>query len=913
MKKSLIIISVVVVLLGILGYFFYRTVYLQEKIDVFSLVPEHALVVYESREFGDDWEKFLQQDLWQGVEKIPSLITAKKDISLLDTLLDAEGFPSAFRDRTFLASMHTTSKDEFDFLFITEVSSLADQKALDNIIEKIEEEHPLDIQTRHFNGFELIELKHSQSGKSFTYIIFKNYLIGSFTTILVEDVIRNINSEFNASFLSNKKSADSLTGINTESGKLYFNLEKLPDFLSLFKQGTEIRDHLLNNFGKITFLELNMKEGDLFLNGFTEAEAAKKNTFLSTFKGLEPRPLSISNLLPNRTAILHHLTFDNAKLWFENLQEFWRSENPDQINQWKSLGEIYGVTLEDIFSKIGTEIGVATLESIDINNPDKLVYIHTTQKEEVLALFDSIAYQASKLAGDTVFNEQYSGTIIRQIDTKEFPAQVFGSMFSGFETTFYMALDDYIIFGNNVQVVKSLINDIEQEDTWGKSVKYNQFLSNAITESNYSFMVNVPRAWKMITNALSPKWKRFAEDNKSSLRSMELWGVQFSNIEDDFYTSITYKKNIEPLADKASKRIMHKYQLYLDNLITSKPFLVRNANKGSHEIMLQDSADLIYLISTEGRTLWKDSIDGEIITDIEQIDYYNNGNLQYLFATENSIYIYDREGELVPGFPLSPGYKIDKLNVIDYDKSKRYRILVSDEAGNMYMYDKEGVNLEGWRPRQMEHPLASPPAHMRVRARDIIYAVEENGVVKAMTRKGEMYPGFPVSLEDKIGSPLFREIGSDFAKTKFTAVTINGMILQLNMKGEILKREQLYKPSANTTFKLIESSEGRSFLILRQDLRRVAILNRKGEVLFDKDYLSSEEMAVQYFHFGSENEFVVVTDAAQDFTYLYDMRGTLINEQPIESSHEIGLCYSESDAKYNLYNVFEQKLSIGTF
>ena len=135
MKKSLIIISVVVVLLGILGYFFYRTVYLQEKIDVFSLVPEHALVVYESREFGDDWEKFLQQDLWQGVEKIPSLITAKKDISLLDTLLDAEGFPSAFRDRTFLASMHTTSKDEFDFLFITEVSSLADQKALDNIIE----------------------------------------------------------------------------------------------------------------------------------------------------------------------------------------------------------------------------------------------------------------------------------------------------------------------------------------------------------------------------------------------------------------------------------------------------------------------------------------------------------------------------------------------------------------------------------------------------------------------------------------------------------------------------------------------------------------------------------------------------------------------------------------------------------
>src|SRR5690606_12637306 len=159
---------------------------------------------------------------------------------------------------------------------------------------------------------------------------------------------------------------------------------------------------------------------------------------------------------------------------------------------------------------------------------------------------------------------------------------------------------------------------------------------------------------------------------------------------------------------------------------------------------------------------------------------------------------------------------------------KRYRILVADVTGDLYKYNEEGENLEGWQPRTMEQSIAFPPAQISVRARDIIYSPEAKGVVKAMTRKREMYPGFPISLEDKNNSPLFVEIGSDFNKTKFTAVTINGMILQLNMKGEILNREQLYKPSANTTFKLIESSEGKSFVILRQDLRRVAVLNRSG-------------------------------------------------------------------------------------
>src|SRR5690606_12694371 len=106
------------------------------------------------------------------------------------------------------------------------------------------------------------------------------------------------------------------------------------------------------------------------------------------------------------------------------------------------------------------------------------------------------------------------------------------------------------------------------------------------------------------------------------------------------------------------------------------------------------------------------------------------------FATDKSLYIIDRKGEYIPGYPLALGYTVDQVNVIDYDKSKNYRFLLSDNVGNIFMYDKNGKNLEGWGPRSMDYQLACPPDHMRVRAKDIIFALEENGVLKAMTRRG---------------------------------------------------------------------------------------------------------------------------------------------------------------------------------
>ena len=910
-KKSIVITAVGIVVLGVIGYFAYRYVFLKEEVNIFSLVPGSALLVYESNNISEDWQNLQDKELWKTLRSIPAMTQAEQDIALFDTLTPkASNDRKFFHDRAFLMSMHAVSKDEFDFLYVVEVDQ-DDFPIVNKTLNSIKESWEAREQKRVFNGFDIYELREGNTSRIFTYIIEKGHLIGSFSPLLVEDVIRNINNNFVNSFLALRNQAQGISGVAASTGKLHINLLRLPDYFSLFGHETDTKS-IVEHFGEVAFLEVDLQGESPLFNGFTMAGASTQDTWLSTLKGQKPQTLGFANLLPDRTSIFHHVTFDNALNWLVGLKQFWVANSPEHMERWDNFAAAYGIAQDDIFTLFDKEIGLAILESIEIQSPDKLAYWRCKDVNRALEVLDAVAEQASIARGDTLYAEEYSGVKIRQLDLEEFPAMVMGEMFEGFETCYYMPLDAYVVIGNNVQVLKSLLNDIEREATWGKSVKYNEFLSNSIKESNYELMINTPKVWPMLLEGLGPKWESFAQENNVALKQLELIGLQFSNIDDDFYTSITLKQG-PPLVAKARADLMNVHHVYLDRDIITKPFIVKNHTNGNREVLLQDSAFMVHLISSEGRILWKDSVHAPIIGEVAQIDYYGNGKLQYYFATENHMHIIDREGNYVSGFPLALDYSVGYASVIDYDNSKRYRFLVSDARGNIYMYDKEGKNLEGWTPRNMDARLSSAPGHLRVRGKDYIYGVQEDGSVKVLNRRGEMYPGFPLKLEDKITSPLFIEIGSNSAQTKLTTITENGLLVQFNLEGKVLSREQLYKPSAMTTFRLVPGALNRGYVILRQDMRRVAILGRKGEVMFEKDYLSSEEMKAQYYYYSAENIKIAITDPIQSFTYIYDIAGNLISGQPVESDDEIGLLYYEGNNDFRLYSVYGRKFSLGSF
>jgi hypothetical protein len=349
--------------------------------------------------------------------------------------------------------------------------------------------------------------------------------------------------------------------------------------------------------------------------------------------------------------------------------------------------------------------------------------------------------------------------------------------------------------------------------------------------------------------------------------------------------------------------------------IITKPYVVKSHLDRSLEVVLQDSAGNFYQISSQGEVAWKKPIEDKIRGDIFQVDFYKNNKLQYLFATKNGLHIIDRNGDYISGFPIhfKDPIDIEWVNLIDYDNSKRYRILVGDSGGRIYLFDQYGEVLEGWDPKELGGSFSSAPFHLRAGGRDCMIAIEENGTFNSMTRRGDFYNGFPVKFENSIPGPVFVQRGTDFSRTLIHLALSNGEINKCNLDGKVVEKIQLYRPGKESYFGIVTDVLNNTYVVCRQDFNYISIMRPDGEVIFEKELLFSDRLKVQFYNFSAGIEIYAFTDSQQAFTYLYDGNGNLINQQPIESGFEIGLIYSEVNNNFHMYSCYGNQFSVSTF
>ena len=116
------------------------------------------------------------------------------------------------------------------------------------------------------------------------------------------------------------------------------------------------------------------------------------------------------------------------------------------------------------------------------------------------------------------------------------------------------------------------------------------------------------------------------------------------------------------------------------------------------------------------------------------------------------------------------------------------------------MYDKQGVNLEGWTPKNISESLFAAPRHYRIRGKDYIVAIREDGNAYVMNRRGETLKGFPINLNARPEGDYFLERGNSLKSTYFVVVSRDGFRIKFNLDGKIQSRESLGKNTADARF-----------------------------------------------------------------------------------------------------------------
>lgn len=140
------------------------------------------------------------------------------------------------------------------------------------------------------------------------------------------------------------------------------------------------------------------------------------------------------------------------------------------------------------------------------------------------------------------------------------------------------------------------------------------------------------------------------------------------------------------------------------------PFKVRNCLTGQMNTLYQNSHLSICLRDENGKDLWGVPFKEKFCGFVQEIDYFNNGKIQFLFAAGSKLYLIDRLGRFVSGFPVDLGKKIAVGPVAyDFTGAKGYTAMVLFKDNSVGYMDLHGKIAPQWKGISTEETIKSVP------------------------------------------------------------------------------------------------------------------------------------------------------------------------------------------------------------
>lgn len=877
----------------------------QSRITIWSFVPDNSILVFEPNDFTYLWRPDDNRKIIKNLKSLPEIDSIQKVINRLDSATNYQ-FSRVVDQGHLLISFHQNTNESLAALYILEVQELQQHSLLSDLQLYMKDSLNFERNERNYQNYLITEFKKEKN--TLTYIFHKNFLIASFSPFLVEDAIRMIaNSKVNTYQETEIHVAEIAQG-TTGAGRFYINTNYLNKLAGIFANPVEIDTTPLKWLTNLMYLDLNIENDKIDFSGFAVNDTSNIN-YLSAFDGIRGVGFDMKNIVPASTSYVLHASVEDVSQWHIGLKNYWRKHEPSQLTQIGELENRFDFNIQDFYEFMANEVGYFVLESSRSYNSDLIFCIEHKSQELASQFFESLAQKANPDSAQ--FLENYADRQIRHIDIDEIPARIFGSMYSGFPSAYYFIDGSYVYFGNSQQVLEILIDDIDNENTWRRSVRTNAFLESTHEDANFSMFVKSNGALNQVGKILNDNWAKYLEENKTIISQIEYAAVQFTHVDDEYYTSLLLQhpgdliKQIQPQFFEIDKQ-----QGFANNLI-SKPFAVRNHNDRTLEMMVQDEAFTLHLLNTNLKPVLKIPLKGKLRSKIYQVDYYKNGKLQYLFALDKTVHMIDRNGTYIPGYPikLKSENQISELSLVDYDKSRNYRIMVADSKGNYYVYNKAGKLLDGWNPKKMGSSPAALGRHVRVQSNDYMLLAQKNGIFQNLNRKGVTRTGFPIDLKGTLSQDYFINKGSKPANTEISALTDLGELVSFNLAGVVTHRGQLMRENDQVSFHLVNSGTEKEFIIIKRDEKQLTVFN---EALAEQFTVQTEadQLIFQYYYFGVDNQLIIIIDPEKRQGFLYNQDGRILHETPLGVGHQMAVLFQESKGQYDLYCSIGNQLNI---
>lgn len=421
--------------------------------------------------------------------------------------------------------------------------------------------------------------------------------------------------------------------------------------------------------------EFNSSEGSMLFNGSAVTDGDFSD-FMTVFEKSGVSSSQLSSVLPSYTLSAMTLPLRNAADYIADYQSYLDARQALQTRQTRieALEKETGTSPLAFFTRLEAE-EIATASFVSGGNIEKVNLIRISKP-------DTLKNSVSR-----VFDCHYAS----------YASSVFGRLFEIPDESSFTYVNGWLVSGSR-KAVEEFAGGRTGEYTL-KEYMINAGMDDLFASESASFM-----AYLSLTEDSGALKKIFRPDTFKAVSAMTD-DADYSGV---FITAGQHKLPYSLTMSVFSKEVRKSKPVAERNVtvvVPKGPFKVKNSGTGKMNLFYQQDNMYLCLKEEGGKGLWGVPFTDPVCGTAGTIDYYANGKLQILFGAGSKLYLIDRLGRFVTGFPVD--LKKDILlgpAIYDFNGTRRYNVMVLHKDNTIEMYNLKGQKPSSWsgiRPSEM--------------------------------------------------------------------------------------------------------------------------------------------------------------------------------------------------------------------
>lgn len=707
-------------------------------------------LILETSHYQQTVQELEKGNYYQDLKSISILKKWERGLKFMDSLFHATSAYSTLMEKAHVISgAQVTSNETADWLYTL------DAYELDFKVEQfIEELMPTNTLKTLYRGHVIYNLSF-EGEMEISLSVFRGLILISPVTILVESGIEQLDN-ISSSLAESSSFVHVTKEIGTVKGRLalYVNLETISSLTSVVTKSNPRAIVSLMSLGSWMGLETQFLKNGFMLSG--HFYPSEENNFLQALTKQEaPTNSRIAEYLPQNIGAMLYLGWNDFETFYTAYSQQEDKDFEKYFLPW-----------------IGQEVTLFIEDPTDDENAfmkDKLVFVESKDTSLTWKLLDQYAHEFGELDQRT-----YQNFVVTQIAANSPLKALFGENLNPLQNPYYTIIDNYIVFANTRTTLEGWIKSFNTRKMILDLPEYQSFFTQAKNKSNIYALLNTPNATKFLQHLIRPQLHNYLATSFQNFRNIYPVGIQFFGLEEHFL--VTISANYNKVKEREEVQATSAWQADLVAKAAIAPKALKS-HDGNYYILVQDVQNRLYFFNKNGENLWGNDkvLTRKINSDIFEIDFYSNNQIQYAFSTDSAIYVMDKGGDYLKIIPLISRASNGVL-AVNYGKGPRFFIACKNNA--FYAYEQNGKPLSGWQPLERVGRVKYPMEFMNFEDKRYFIAATRAGITKAFKRNGEAYFKGGRLPSNMTGWGIDPPIG------RIAAGSGNGKIRILNTKGK---------------------------------------------------------------------------------------------------------------------------------